>query len=384
MRRLHIFILLLIVILIYLGIWFILPKEYLPLHVHDKTVPEPVNYREHRELFYLSKHWKFTDSQGNYRDFSKDYSGYHPLENQKKEKLTKDLIGDARLLYLADAYGIYDYEAGLIDYEERLPFELIDIDLLFGGFDENEIKVINDFARNPENTIVGEHNVFGYPTYIYPGSSQALQELFGVKYEGWLVRYYEDLEEVAYWVKLLYTRIYGSELNLKGPGLVVVREDSNRAGWYGDLLIFQNEDFKQQYPMVITSDEEHFLTDKVVGKVPYLYWVEVLTVTNANAKVLAEYEFPLKEEALEKLKIRGIEPLIPAFIYLDEPSKAKRIYFSGDFIDQLPALLPYWMTGSANIQRTMSYLPGIPPQYHFYFRWYAPVIKNVKEIYTGN
>ncbi len=301
-----------------------------------------------------------------------------------KEKLSKELIGDASLLYLADAYGIYDYEAGLIDYEERLPFELIDIDLLFGGFDENEVKVIKDFARNPKNTIIGEHNIFGYPTYVFPGSSQALQELFGVKYEGWLVRYYEDLEEVAYWVKLLYTRIYGGELNLKGPGLVVVREDSSRAGWYGDLLIFQNEDFKQQYPMIITSDEEHNLTDKVVAKVPYLYWVEVLTVTNANAKVLAEYEFPLKEEALEKLKIRGIEPLIPAFIYLDEPNTAKRIYFSGDFIDQLPALLPYWLTGSVNIQRTMSYLPGIPPQYHFYFRWYAPVIKNVKETYVEN
>jgi hypothetical protein len=350
------------------------------MHVHDKTVPEPPNYREHRELFYLSKHWRLTDKDYNFRNYDEDYSGYHPEDKQRKELLTKELIGDAKLLYLADTYGIYDYEKGLIDYELRLPFELIDIDLLFGGFDQNETKVIQDFSKNNKHILIGEHNIFGYPTYLYQGSSPAIQNLFGVKYEGWLVRYYEDLEEVAFWVKLLYQKIYGTNLNLKGPGLVVVREDSNRAGWYGELLIFQDHDFKQQYPMILTSEKEHPLTKGAVKKVPYLYWVEILDVTNSNAEVLAYYEFPLKDEALEKLKIRGIDPLIPAFIYTDVPNEAKRIYFAGDFIDQLPAFLPHWMTGSVKIQRLLTYLPGVPPQYNFYFRWYAPVIENVKDL----
>ncbi len=380
MRRRHIFSVLLILIIIYFAIWFLLPKSYLAIHVHDKTVPEPPNYREHRELFYLSKHWRFTDKDDNFRQHDVDYSGYHPEENQRKERLTKELIGDAKLIYLADAYGIYDYEEGLIDYELRLPFELIDIDLIFGGFDQDEKKVLQDFSKNSNHIIVGEHNVFGYPTYLYEGVSPTIQNLFGVQYEGWLVRYYEDLEEVAYWVKLLYQRIYGTALELKGPGLVLVREDSSRAGWYGELLIFQDQDFKQQYPMILTSEEQHPLTKNAVKKVPYLYWVEILDVTNSNAEVLAYYEFPLKDEALEKLKTRGIDPLVPAFIYLEAPNEAKRIYFAGDFIDQHPAFLPHWMTGSVAIQRFLTYLPGIPPQYHFYFRWYAPVIKNVKNL----
>ena len=379
MKRIHIFLILLLVIIIYISIWFFLPKSYLPIHVHDKTVPEPVNYREHRELFYLSKHWRYTDADGNFRDYRTDYSGYHPEDNHRKERLTKELIGDAKLLYLADTYGIYDYEDGLIEYELRLPFELIDIDLLFGGFDMDETRVIQEFARNPDHVIVGEHNVFGYPTYIYPGSSQALQDLFGVQYGGWLVRYYEELEEVAYWVKLLHTRIYGTELDMKGPGLVVVREDSSRSGWFGDLMIFQDQDFTRQFPTIILDeDKEHPLTDKAVRRIPYLYWVEILDITNDNAGVLVWYEFPLNDEALQRLKIRGIEPKIPAFIYLEEPGQAKRIYFAGDFVDQLPAFLPSWLTGSVRIQRALTYLPGVPPQYNFYFRWYAPVIKNIK------
>ncbi len=383
MKRKYILLILLIIIAIFIIIWFILPKRPIAIHVHDKTVPEPVDYREHKELFYLAKHYRFTDGQGRFMDYTTDYSGFHPEDDNRKERLTHELIGNARLLYLADTYGIYDYEDGLIRYEERLPYELIDIDLLFGGFNQEEVDVIEEFANNPDNIIVGEHNVFGYPTYIYENASTRLQNLFGVTYGGWLVRYYEELEEVAYWVKLLYTRIYGREFDLKGPAIVVVREDSNRAGWFGELLIFQDEDFVRQYPTV-NIEKEHYLTKGATTRVPYLYWVEVLEVTNPQAEVLAYYEFPLRESALERLKNRGIEPLIPAFIYLDEPGYAKRIYFSGDFVDQIPALLPHWLTYSVGIQRAITYLPGVPPQFSFYFRWYAPVLKNILELAVIN
>jgi len=61
------------------------------------------------------------------------------------------------------------------------------------------------------------------------------------------------------------------------------------------------------------------------------------------------------------------------------PGEAKRIYFAGDFADQLPALLPPSLTGSASIQRFFSYLPGLPVQYRFYFQWYEPVLENIFE-----
>jgi hypothetical protein len=383
MKRKYLLLIILLLIAIYLSIWFLLPKRQVSIHVHDKTVPEPVDYREHRELFYLAKHYRLTDQSGNFLDYKVDYSGFHPESDNRKERLTKELIADAKLLYLADAYGVYDYEDGLKSYEERLPFELIDIDLLFGGFDTEEVSLIEEFASNPDNILVGEHNVFGYPTYLYEGSSTRLQELFGVSYSGWLVRYYEDLEEVAYWVKLLYTRIYGKQFDLKGPAIVVVREDSSRSGWYGDLLIFQEEDFTRQYPTVNIS-EDNYLTEDASSRAPYLYWVEVLEVTSSNVKVLANYEFPLNEEALEKLEIRGIKPLIPAIIYKDDPDSAKKIYFSGDFVDQIPALLPSWLTYSVNIQKAITYLPGMPPQYSFYFRMYAPILKNILELAVLN
>ncbi len=381
MKRKHIFLLIVVVVAIYILIWFVTPLKSVSIHVHDKTVTEPVNYREHRELYHILKSLRYAKPDDTFYSYEDDYSGYHPLDDERKEKLTNELIGEADILYLADTYGIYDYREGLVEYETRLPFELIDIDLLFGGFDQNETDVIANFAAKENNLLIGEHNTFGYPTYIYEGSSKRLQEIFGVSYEGWLVRYYEDLTEVAYWVKLLYTRINGKEFDLVGPALVVVREDSNRAGWYGDLLIFQEDDFTQQYPMIVKAQEDNELLEDASRRVPYLYWVEVLSIENNSAQVIANYEFPLKEEALEKLEKRGIAPLIPAFVSFKEEGQAQRFYFAGDFIDQTPALLPSWLTGNLAIQKFFSYLPGIPPQYSFYFRWYAPVMEEILDKY---
>jgi hypothetical protein len=350
LKRIHLLLIFVLIIAVYIAIWFITPLKSLSIHIHDKTVTEPVNYQEHRELFYIMKSLRFSKPDDTFYSYENDYSGYHPLENIKEERLSQELVKDSNILYLADSYGIYDYREGL--------------------------DVISNFVKDENNLLIAEHNTFGYPTYIYEGSSETMQQIFGVNYEGWLARYYEDLTEVAYWVKILYTRINGKEFDLEGPALVLVREDSNRAGWYGDLLIFQEEDFNQQYPMIVKENENELMKD-ASKRVPYLYWVEVLSVENEEAEVLASYEFPLKEEALEKLKIRGIDSSIPAFISLKKENEAQRYYFAGDFIDQTPALLPSWLTGSLKIQKFFSYLPGIPPQYSFYFRWYAPVIEEI-------
>jgi len=376
MKRWHIFSILFLIVIIYFAIWFVTPRSTLHLQVIDKTVPEP-NYREHEAIFWLTKHWRMTDKNNNFRKYNQDYIGYHP-ETGHKELLKEEHLDNIELLYLADTYGIYDYEHGLIDYELRLPYELIDIDLIFGGFNTEEANVIRDYSKKENNILIGEHNIFGYPTYNYPESSQIIQEVFGVKYNGWLVRYYEDLEDVAYWVKVIYTRIHGVELDLTGPGLVLVREGGSRNGWYEDIVIFQDEDFNQQYPTLIT-EKEHPLNKSATKKTPYLYWIEVLDVVS-EAEVLSYYEFPLTEKATEKLRIRGINTRIPALVYYEVPNEATRIYFGGDFADQLPAFLPSWLTGSENFQRSLSYLPGIPPQYNFYFRWYAPVLKNIIDL----
>lgn len=376
MRQTHLLVILFFIIFIYAVSWHFLPKRDIPLLVVDKTVPE-VNYREHRSIFWLLKHWRFTDKEGAFLRFDKDYVGYHP-ETGNRDKFGDDHLKDVRVLYLADTYGIYDYEKGLIDYELRLPYEYQYISLIYGGFGLDEAKIIKKFAQEKNHLLIGEHNIFGYPTYQNLESSRMIQNTFGVKYNGWLVRYYEELEDVAFWIKELYKKIYGLELDYTGPGLVLVREDVPSLGWQGDLVIFQAKDLVKQYPLL--HNNKHNLLEGASTEVPYLYWIEILE-PNEQAEVLSYYELPLSEEASKRLYIRGLSTHIPALVYYDVPGESSRVYFAGDFADQLPSILPASLTGSLAIQRILTHSPGIPPQYKFYYRWYAPVFKNLLENY---
>ena len=380
MRQIHVLMIMLIVLVIYVLSWHLLPKNELALLVVDKTVPEPADYREHRAIHWLSKHWRLTDNEGNFRRHDKDYIGYHPTTDRRDILLDEHLEG-IELLYLADTYGIYNYEKGLIDYELRLPYEYQHISLIYGGFSLEEAQRIRDFAQQEGKHVIGEHNIFGYPTYFSTEASVILQDTFGVKYDGWLVRYYEALEDVAFWIKQLYERIYGKPLDLTGPGIVLVREDGHRSGWYGDLVIFEEEHLTHQYPLL--HNEEHELLKGSSSSVPYLYWMEVLSVQD-KAEVLSYYELPLTDEAAEELHRRGLSTRIPALVYYEVPGQATRVYFGGDFADQLPAFLPASLLGSSRIQRLITYLPGIPPHYQFYFRWYSPVMKNIMKRVLGS
>lgn len=373
------FFLILLVLAVFLASWFLLPKKTLEVHVHDKTVPLPANYREHKEFLYILKHERYENKEGRFLDPEKDYSGYHPEAEggPRQERLKAAMLEDTDLLYLADTYGIYDYEDGLIDYEEKLPDQLIDIDLIFGGIDREEYQVIEDFAKNPAATLVGEHNVFGYPTYLYEDASVRLQELFGVSYSGWLIHYYEELDQVAYWVKLLYEKVYGKVMDVSGPGIVVVREDASRAGWYGDLIVFTEDELTDTYPLLIHQDKDHPLLKKVEDQIPYLYWLEVVDISQDQAQVLSYLELPIQESALNKLEERGLPSRFPAIILKEEKDQADTLYFTGDFADQMPALLPAWLTMSVKIQSLFTQVLGMPPQYDFYFRTYAPLMKNV-------
>lgn len=374
MRRIHLLIIVIIIIVSYFVSWHLIPVRELPFLVVDKTVPE-TDYREHRVIFWLAKHWRIAGETGEFLQAEKDYLGYHP-ETDRRENLTSGDLDGIRLLYLADTYGIYNYEEGLEEYEEKLPHEEQPVTLDFGGFNLKETEVIEDFARRDNAMLVGEHNIFAYPTYTEPEASEKLQDLFGVKYEGWLLRYFPHLDEVAFWIKQLYTRMYGKEWDFDGPGIVIIREDVPLFGWQEDLLIFQAEDFTGAWPTV--HNMEHPLTDGAACQVPYLYWMEILNPVS-GADVLTYYELPFKEESVSGLERRGLSTRIPAMVHYQPKNEGTRIYFAGDFADQLRPILPAGLTGSASIQRFLTYLPGLPVEYRFCFRWYAPVLNNIME-----
>lgn len=372
MRRRHILLIMVLTIAVWLACWHLSPNRELTLLVVNKTVPE-AGFREHRSIFWIAEHRRFFSPTGDIYRVDEDYLGFHPA-TERKELLTESSLGDSDYLYLVDSYGIYDYEKDFLAYEENLPYAHQGIELLYGGLSAREIEVVATFAEKPQAVLIGEHNIFGYPTYLDPEAALALQHIFAVKYSGWLLRYYSDLNQAAFWLKELYSRIYGRQWDLRGPGLVFVRENVPSLGLIEDLVIITADQFNAPWPVIRNS--EHQLLSGASQSVPYLYWVEVLEA-DPRASVLSHIELPLKAEARDALRKRGLPEIIPTMIYYAPPGQAQRIYFAGDFADQLPALLPSQLCGSAAIQKLITFLPGIPVEYRFYFQWYEPVLHNI-------
>ena len=235
MRRWHVLLIFIVLLGSWLAHWPLSPCQDINMLVVNKTVPDN-DFREHRAIFWIAEHRRFSKPDGSFYRAEKDFLGYHPASG-KKETLTFSDLADLDLLYLADSYGIYDYPEGFELYEAKLPFEIQDIKLLYGGLSLEEVKAIEEFSLKDNKVIIGEHNIFGYPTYLDPEASLRLQALFAVGYTGWLARYYSDLDQVAFWLKKSYEELYGKKWDLSGPGLVFVHEEVPTLGWRSDLVI---------------------------------------------------------------------------------------------------------------------------------------------------
>lgn len=362
--------------ILYSRVWYYLPSRELPVLVVDKTVPE-TDYREHIGLFWLLEQYRYT-SGGRFLDGTRDYLGYHPPvrgREEKKETLGPGDLAGKGFLYLADAYGIYDYAQEYREYEDRLPREHQPVSLLYGGLDAGEVEAISAFARQGQVTLVGEFNIFSYPTYLDPGASTRLQDLFGVKHTGWTGKYYSDLGEAAFILKELYQVIYGTEYDFRGEGLLLVRDDFPAWEWYPDILVLTARDMVSPFPRVYAG--EHVYTEGVTERgVPYHYWLEILE-PQPGAEVFASFHLELREEGQEKLAAKGLPGVFPAAVRYRPPGEGERVYFAGDFVDQV---VPGWasrLAGSAGLLKAASYLPGMPGEFVFFWRWYSPVMQNI-------
>lgn len=368
----------LLCVVCYAASWHLLPTRDLPVLVVDKTVPEP-DYREHRAFFWLLEHYRFT-SQGRFLKAEEDYLGYHPDDNGgevKKETLHQEDLEGIILLYLVDTYGVYHYEEGYEQYEKRLPHEYEPVSLIYGGLSSEEVNAVSSFSQDERAFLLGEFNIFGFPTYRDPEASLELQELFGVRHTGWTGQYYARLDQVAYHFKELYERIYGRTWDFQGEGIVFVRDDLPSWEWYPDIVVLTSSDLSAPYPLIQTVD--HPLTSGASREdVPYTYWIEVLEA-GPGAEVLASFTLPVNEAGAAKLEARDVPDTFPAMVYHHPAGTAKRVYFAGDFVDMPYDLWGARLTGMAGAMRVFSYLPGVPEEYRFFWRWYAPVIKNILE-----
>jgi hypothetical protein len=302
----------------------------------------------------------------------RDYLGAYPppVPGDPPER-TRDLadadVAGARLIYLADTYGVYRDD---LKSKERMDAALERSPKIYGGLTPEEATAAAN-AIDAGKTLVAEFNTMGSPTG--EAARKTLEAALGVRWTRWIGRYFvrlEDVDEVPQWMRRDYEREWKRPWRFEGPGYVLVQEDAHcevfRVGVESDSV-------------GLTIDRERPIDAHLGGAadgVPYPYWFDIV-VDTPEAKRLASFTWHLTNGGRERLRVRGLPERFPAVTRRVSPRGGEAWYFAGDFADNPMDPRPVPFLGYLRFRHLVEGLRRTPSESAFYWRFYVPMMETI-------
>ncbi|MBB6634408.1 hypothetical protein [Cohnella thailandensis] len=327
----------------------------------DKTVPD-TSYREHKGLMWLLNQSKYVKSDRSAYSIKNDYFGYVPKGDGSRALRDLKLEDDYDLLYIADTYGVYED-----DLNETTAVRGNRSDKIYGGLEQSDIEQIKNGIYKG-TTLVAEFNTFGSPTG--EAEQKELGEILGVRWTGWIGRYFPDLSsggEVPEWAETNYEAQTGRKWEFDGPGFLFVDDDDRVA------VLEEGKDTGKGGNVFRLTDEGKDFVGKS-AKARYNYWFDVIEAEDGGS-VLADYDLDLTESGEEKLKELGIPSTFPAVVKNDTGVYTS-YYFAGDFADNDEVPDFYQAQWLDKLFALLSWNSG-KNQQSFYWKAYRPLLKRV-------
>lgn len=347
------------------------PSRRIELCVLDKTVPFR-NWFEHRSLYWLLLHLNVVKADGTNYQFERDYVGaYPPAVPGDPPERTRDLsiddVAKARLVYLADTYGVYRED---LKSKERMEAALERSPKLYGGLAPEEARAAASVLDSGK-TLVAEFDTLGSPTG--DDARTTLESALGVHWTRWIGRYFarlEDTSEVPQWMRNDYEREWKKPWRFEGPGYVLVQDDVHcevlRVGLEADAIGLTIE---RESPI-----DPHL--DGAADGIPYPYWFDVVE-DRPEATRLATFTWHLKDAGRERLKARGLKERFPAVTRRTPPRGGAAWYFAGDFADNPMDPRPVPFLGYLAFRHAVEGLKLAPSETAFYWRFYVPMMEAI-------
>jgi hypothetical protein len=344
--------------------WHNTPQKFIEAVIIDKTVPYD-DYREHKGLIWLLKHNKIDNIQTQ-KPFSyeEDYYGYYPEDENNFETVEyKKNENTPKMIYVTDTYGVYhdDYS------DEDLKGERSQ--MIYGGFGQEELNEVKDSLRDG-NLIIGEFNTMASPT----GNEERkqIEEIFGVKWEGWIGRYYNDMTngiEIPNWIMENYENQNNLKWDFNGPGFVFISKEDK-------VVVLEKDEHIGKKNLTLEFNDGYKEEFSIDDEIPYYYWFEILE-PEENTEVLATYTLDVTDEGKKILDEIGIKTSFPAVIRNNE-YMYKSYYFAGDFADNNKVGGIEKIYGIEKIKRLFS-LDVKGDTEAFYWRCYVPMMNKILE-----
>lgn len=327
--------------------WSMAPELPLKIAVVDKTVPFP-DRREHKGLFWILIQNRFIDpskpADEQYYDYKTDYSGFYPNdlsgqatpgktivsseEDWKRyhgvgSDVTEKTLADRDLVYFTDTYGVYAADYTQFPYETA---STIHSPQIYGGLNADEMTHVEQFAGRGK-TVIAEFNTFASPTP--PDVRARFEKLLGVKWTGWIGRYFVDFrdeKDVPHWLYDLYYTQYHKKWDLTGSGYMLCRNES------AQFLILRDGIDVNSSGMEFVPQPAYMEKDVMQGVKPctFRYWFDIV-VADPGTEQLAQFQFHLSESGQKALDVYGLPRIFPAVCR--RRGDYDSYYISGEMVD---------------------------------------------------
>lgn len=334
--------------------WRLSRARTLDVVVVDKTVPFR-NWREHAALPWLLHAMKVTKRDGRFLG-ERDYVGFDPYA-MRGHDLRAEHVSSADALFVTDTYGVYrgDYDVPGQAALERSP-------KVYGGVTDEEAAVLEDFSASGR-LLVAEFNTFASPTA--DGPRRRLEALFGVRWTGWVGRYWADLadeREVPRWVLRVYENVYHAPLKARGAAYVFVREDR-------DMVVLREGEHLEGDVISIERTAQAAELRDLPGPTSFRYWLDVLDPVDVD--VIYEHRVRVTAAGSRLLAEHGLPERFPAFT---RRRGRAAYYFAGDFVDTGVSRGSPERAGFLAWRRvTLGANSSLEES--FFWGWYAPLIE---------
>ncbi|NOU60675.1 hypothetical protein [Marinifilum caeruleilacunae] len=371
--RVFVFLILLIPVISWI-VWKMEKDIPINLLVIDKTTPEK-NFSEHLSFFWLANQNKWVKSTGEEYDFAEDFLGFHP--DKDGEYVIKDLkiygegsserLADSLdVVFFADTYGIYNS-----NWKDHPDYGKDTISLFYGGLQANEFNLLRELKRKGK-TIIAEFNLFASPTSSV--IRRQTEELLGVKWTGWVGKYYSTLDtvldpEIPKWIPDLYEKNYKEKYNFKKGGIVLV---DNRER----IIILEDKTHLNDKFPILRSELSTQLEYNVPEKVYYPYWFDINSTDERN-HVLANFEIDVNADGRKLMDSLKVPSQFPAIIEHDKDYRF--LYFACDFSDNPMGIYSSYFRGIETISGAFYSPNQVKDRKMFFWKYYRPFMETVMD-----
>lgn len=352
--------------------WFFWPSQEMSALIIDKTVLD-TDRNGHRSFNWILTHEKNYKKSGDPYHYGKDYFGFFPeeeselrikdLEGYKEDRLDS-LANFLDMAYYVDAKGVVLGDTTeLVDSTEKSV-------LLYGGVTENDSKLLEKLYSNGK-LVLAEYNTLGYPTS--PKVRLELEELFELKFSGWIGRYFSSLKregnkEIPEWVFEKYLLHTGEEYSYSDvSGIILVHEE-------GKVVVLENGTHLNVPVPSITTSNTYTRKLDLPDFIKYPSWFDI----NSSLKeenIISSFKIHTNTTGDSILESFGLSNRFPAVI--GDSDKGLHYYFCGDFANNPVQNRLAYFKGIKFFSRLFYNSTDVSSCKNFFWNYYYPLVSNI-------